>query len=126
VKTRILLAALAAVLITAGGCSQEREEARHDASQGAADLGRAAREGAAAEAARGVTGAADAAVDEVEEQGVVGSAKAVAGDVKERVEDSAEVMKDEYEGSRKQGEGVVDSAGEGYEAVRDADQGAPE
>jgi hypothetical protein len=77
VKIWIPLAVLGLALITAGGCSSEREEARQDAG---------------------------ATVDQVED----------------RVENSTERMEKQYDESRKQGEGRVESAGEGYDAVLDA------
>ena len=49
--------------------------------------------------------------------GVEESAKAVAEDLEARVERSAEVMKEVYDDSREKGEGRIEAAGDGYEAV---------
>ncbi|MFP8882378.1 MAG: hypothetical protein VCE43_24320, partial [Myxococcota bacterium] len=63
------------------------------------------------------------AAEEVEEQGLADSARALASNLEERVENATEVDEESYEESRRQGEGRVQAAGDAYEAVLEVGEG---
>jgi len=95
------------------------QRAAKDASQAVQDMEADARDSAAAQLGRGVEDAAKRAADDVATRGVEATAEAAGRTLEGNVERSVEVGKETYEGDRDQGEGVVESAGDAYNAVLD-------
>jgi uncharacterized membrane-anchored protein YhcB (DUF1043 family) len=101
-------------------CGEAQQEANEIADEASAQLNEAkerASEGASGKAAAAVDGAAGQAAEAVDTKGAVQAAEDAARQLEANVEQSLETEKETYEKKRAEGEGVVEAAGDAYEAV---------
>ena len=83
----------------------------------AQDLGEAARTGGAAKAVEAVEQWSDDVQAKINEQGLGKTVEDAANDAAARVEQSDEVFKEAYDKARAEGEGRLEAASDGYNAV---------
>ena len=81
------------------------------------ELGDGARTGAAADTVRAIDEWSDEVQAQIREDGLGNTLEEAAENVEDRVEQSGEVFADAYEKSRAEGQGPLDAASDGYNAV---------
>ena len=113
----VCVGGVGALALFACGPSESPSAAGKAVEQEATDLGDAARTGAAAEAVKAIDEWSDEVQAQVNEKGLGQTIEDAATDAADRVEQSGEVFKGAYEKARAEGEGRLDAASEGYNAV---------
>ncbi len=115
VASRLWISTVCAGALAVLACGQS--DAGKAADQAADDLGQAAQTGAAAEAVKAVGEWGDEVQAQVNEKGLGKTVEDAAKDAADRVEQSGEVFKNAYDKARAEGEGRLDAASDGYNAV---------
>ena len=115
VASRLWISTVCAGALAALACGQS--DAGKAADQAADDLGQAAQTGGAAESVKAVGEWADEVQAQINEKGLGETVEDAAKDAADRVEQSGEVFKDAYDKARAEGEGRLDAASDGYNAV---------
>ena len=113
----VCVGGVGALALFACGPSESPSAAGKAVGQEANDLGDAARTGAAAETVKAIGEWGDEVQAQVNEKGLGKTIEDAATDAADRVEQSGEVFKEAYEKARAEGEGRLDAASEGYNAV---------
>ena len=116
-RLRIVMVCVGALALFACGPSESPSAAGKAVGQEANDLGDAARTGAAAETVKAIGEWGDEVQAQVNEKGLGKTIEDAATDAADRVEQSGEVFKEADEKARAEGEGRLDAASEGYNAV---------
>ncbi len=115
VASRLWISTVCAGALAVLACGQS--DAGKAADQAADDLGQAAQTGGAAETVKAVGEWGDEVQAQVNEKGLGKTVEDAAKDAADRVEQSGEVFKNAYDEARAEGEGRLDAASDGYNAV---------
>ena len=116
-RSWIFAACVSSLVLVGCGQSESPSAAGTTVVEEANELGDAARNGAAARAVKAVDEWSDEAQAQINEKGLGKTLEAAATDAVDRVEQSGEVFNEAYEKGRAEGEGRLEAASDGYNAV---------